>query len=470
MIDTTLTNAARLLVCRWMASAVVLLVAAAAGPGFAVARSAVAGPAADVATFLQERGIDQAQRRGLEAATEWGDEQQKLAIRVLSRLAAPAELATAWRAAALEPAADAPVPVGDALVKIRGRATFAAPVRLTPEQEQLFAQPSFDVVRIVAGDRVVDVLVKAAPKAWPRWQTIDEPATVVGLPLSAGVGPTPTGAPDGAAVWPEARPGLVLAAAGIAWEPATPLGTLGMNYALFDTVRDGGKLEPGDAEAFYAMLAAVAGDEGRREPAGGDQILKLIDPGQKWYAAHRGEPVTITGIVRKATKIVIDEPYRREQLGTDHYWELFVFVNTPLIRIDGQDQDTYPIVCCVRDLPPGMPTGDSISEGVRIDGFALKRYGYPLADVSIISSQGDREEKGKRRETALLVARRAEWRKPPSTAEASSVLSWIFAGLGAAIAAAVLYGVWSSNRAARRAEAQAKSELPDRIELPGDRS
>jgi hypothetical protein len=117
-----------------------------------------------------------------------------------------------------------------------------------------------------------------------------------------------------------------------------------------------------------------------------------------------------------------------------------------------------------------MPTGDSISEGVRIDGFALKRYGYPLADVSIISSQGDREEKGKRRETALLVARRAEWRKPPSTVETSGVLSWIFAGLGAAVAAAVLYGVWASNRAARRAEAQARSELPDRIELPGDRS
>jgi hypothetical protein len=452
--------------CRLVVASLALLLTASAG-----LRLAVAEPAADVATFLRERGIDQPQRGGLETATEWGDEQQKLAIRVLSRLAAPAELTTAWRAAAVEPAADAAVTIGDALVKIRGRATFVAPVQLTAEQEQLAAQPSFDVVRITAaGDRLVDVLVKAAPKAWPRWQPIDEPVTVVGLPLSAGVGPRPTGAPDEAAGWPEPRPGLVMAATGVAWEPATPLGTLGMNYTLFDSVRDGGKLEPGDAEAFYGMLAAVAGDEGRREPAVADQILKLIDPGQKWYAAHRGEPVTISGIARKATKIAIDEPFRREQLGTDHYWELFVFVNTPLIRIDGQDQDTYPIVCCVRDLPAGMPTGDSISEGVRIDGFALKRYGYPLADVSIISSQGDREEKGKRRETALLVARRAEWRKPPSTVETSGVLSWIFAGLGAAVAAAVLYGVWASNRAARRAEAQARSELPDRIELPGDRS
>lgn len=427
-----------------------------------------ADPVADVAAFLRERGIDREQRRDLEQATAWGDEQQKLAIRVLSRITAPAELATGWRAAAPDLVADAPA-IGDVLVRVRGRATFVAPEPLTPEQAQLFGQPSFDVVRLAAAHGlVVDVLVKSAPRTWPRWQSIDEPASVVGLPLSAGVGPAPTGAPADASNWPELRPAFVMAASSIAFEPATPLGSLGMDYALFDTVRDGGRLAPGDAEAFYAMLAAVARDEGGREPIAADAILSLIDPGQKWYADHRGDPVTITGIARKATRIAIDEPFRREQLGTDHYWELFVFVDTPLIRIDGQDQDTYPIVCCVRDLPPGMPTGDSISEGVRIDGFALKRYGYPLADVSIISSWGDREEKGKRRETALLVARRAEWRKPPSTAETSTVLSWIFAGLGAAVAAAVIYGVWASSRAARLAERQAREALPDRVELPSD--
>lgn len=441
--------------------AAIALVAAADGPR-------AAEPVADVAGFLRERGIDREQRRGLEQATEWGDEEQKLAIRVLARLTAPAELATGWRMLAADLPADAPV-IGDALLRVRGRATFVAPQQLTAEQEQLLGQASFDVVRLVAADgRAIDVLVKAAPKAWPRWRPIDEPASVVGLPLSAGVGPTPAGAPADASAWPEPRPVLVMAASGVAFEPTTPLGSLGMDYALFDTVRDGGRLAPGDAEAFYAMLAAVARDEGRRQPAAADTILTLIDPAKKWYADHRGDPVTISGIVRKATRIAIDEPFRREQLGTDHYWELFVFVDTPLIRIDGQDQDTYPIVCCVRDLPPGMPTGDSISEGVRVDGFALKRYGYPLADVSIISSQGDRDEKGKRRETALLIARRAEWRKPPSTAETSGVLSWIFAGLGAAVAAAVIYGVWASNRAARRAERQAREALPDRVELPGD--
>lgn len=429
---------------------------------------AAADPRADVAAFLRERGIDREQRLDLEQATAWGDEQQKLAIRVLARLTPPVEVVAGWRTAAADLPAEAPA-IGDALVRVRGRATFVAPQQLTPEQQQLFGQPGFDVVRLAAADgRLVDVLVKAAPKAWPRWQPIDEPASVVGLPLSAGVGPAPTGGPADAPAWPEPRPAVVMAASGVAFEPATPLGSLGMDYSLFDSVRDGGRLAAGDAGAFYAMLAAVARDEGRREPVTADTILAIVDPACTWYADHRGDPVTITGIARKATRIEIDEPFRREQLGTDHYWELFVFVNTPLIRIDGQDQDTYPIVCCVRDLPPGMPTGDSISEGVRVDGFAFKRYGYPLADVSIISSQGDRDETGKRRETALLVARRAEWRKPPSTAETSGVLSWIFAGLGAAVAAAVIYGLWASNRAARLAERQAREALPDRVDLPRD--
>ena len=51
---------------------------------------------------------------------------------------------------------------------------------------------------------------------------------------------------------------------------------------------------------------------------------------------------------------------------------------TSLIKIDDRVQDTYPIVCCVRDLPAGMPTGQQINEQVRVSGFAMKRYAYPL--------------------------------------------------------------------------------------------
>ena len=106
--------------------------------------------------------------------------------------------------------------------------------------------------------------------------------------------------------------------------------------------------------------------------------------------------MTIEGIARRATRIAVDGAARQKQVGADHYWEVFVFVNTPLLAVNNRTQDTYPIVCCVRTLPAGMPTGEQISERVRISGFALKRYGYPLADLEISSSQGDVRTKGER--------------------------------------------------------------------------
>ena len=453
---------------RSTALAFILLAAAASLP----AAERPATPAAGLDAFLTERGIDRESRRVLEAATEWGDAEQKMAIRVLARISAPAELAVQWRADARDFAAGSVADLlGDRLVRVQGRATFIAPQVLTPEQEQLAGRPQFDVVRIVdAKGGVVDVLTNRAPKAWARWKTIDEPASAVGLPLSAGVGPRPGPPPQDGQPWPEPRAALELAATGITWQPPTTLGGLGMDYTLFDTVRDGGKLEAGDAEAFYGMLAAVARDPG---PAAGtaattpEEMLTIINPADKWFAGNRGERLVVAGVARKATRIAIDDPLRRGQVGVDHYWELFVFVDTPLIKVDDREQKTYPIVCCVRTLPEGMPTGDAISERVRVSGFTLKRYGYPLADVAIVSSQGDRDEKGKRMETALVIADHAVWLPNPTPRGAMNMLFWIFAGLAAAVALVLGYGAWAMGRDARLSEQQARSELPDRIDLPG---
>jgi hypothetical protein len=262
---------------------------------------------------------------------------------------------------------------------------------------------------------------------------------------------------------------LLVAATGVSWQPPTPLGELGMDYALFDTVVDGRRLEPGDTDAFYALLAAVGRQSPAARPAGPTDILPIIDPARKWFAANRGAPVTIVGTARRATRIAIDEPARREEVGAEHYWELFVFVDTPLLQVDGRLQDTFPVVCCVRELPAGMPTGDRISERVAVAGYALKRYAYPLADVAITSSQGDRKLEGGRMETALVLGRRAEWTPSASPAAASAVLFWIFSGLAAIVAAALALGLWAMSRDARRRERRARAELPDTIRLPEGR-
>ncbi len=412
------------------------------------------------AEFLAEKGIDRAGREVIEAATVWDDAVQQAAVRVLLRLAAPTELVAAWRADAVPFGAEPPA-VADRLVAIRGRAVHVAPQPLTADQRELAAgRTHYDVVRIVdAAGLAADALVLDAPRAWPRGRPIDEPAVAFGLPLTTGVGPRP----EAGSGWPAASPAVVVAAPAVAWTPATPLGALGVDYALFDTVVDGRKLEPGDAEAFFALLSAA----GRMpaEPAGAPiDIVPLIDPARKWFATHRGDEVVIAGDARRATRIAIDEPARRAQIGADHYWELFVFVPTPPLDIDGTITDRFPVVCCVRELPAGMPSGDQISEAVTVAGYALKRYGYPLADAVI----GDDVRKGARLEAPLVIGRRAAWRPRPATGTANELVFGVFAALAALVAGAIAWNAWAMRRDAQRAAARARAELPDRFTLPGD--
>lgn len=446
--------------CARRVAGVCVLLLAAVG-GLPVSR----GETRDVASFLTDAKLDREQRRVLEEPGDWGDAKTKTLIRVLAALDVPAPLMLPWKEQA--GALQVPPAVADSLVRVRGRATFVTGLQLTDEQQVLAAGSPIDLVRIVSADGVaVDVATRRVPRAWKRATEIDEPAEVVGLPLSTAPGPRPA-----ATGWPAQPAALLVAADGIAWHPDTPLGRLGMDYALFDTVEDGGRIKAGDNAALFALLAAA----GRPEAAAvrglaltTDRILPLIDPREKWFAGHRGEAVTLKGIARKATRVAIDEPARRRQVGADHYWELFVFADTPLLRVNDRVQDDYPFVCCVRSLPVGFPSsGDRIAERVSVTGFALKRYGYPLPDLDISSSQGDKERRGQRMETALIVGGTPEWIETTPPVDGRG-LSTIFAALAAAVGLVLAFGAWRMTRDARQAEARERALLPDRVELPDD--
>jgi len=445
-------------------SAAVCLVLTVAAPSPAQPAAVADKPDAAAAfrDYLATWKIDRGARAGLEEPGEWSAAKQDVALRVLARLArVPANLAARWQSDA--------VPLGslaagqrvqDQLVRIEGRAKLVTELPLPPEQAELAGRQRLDVVRIVADDGLaVDILADRVPRAWPRGQSIDEPAAAVGLSLAEAGGP---GSADPAAA-------VVIAAAGVSWFPPTPLGKLGMDYGLFDSVADGQKLVAGDTEAFYGLLAAArratqADLAAAAGPAG--DLVPLIDPAQRWFEKHRGEPFTVQGVARRATRIAIDDPLRRQQLGTDHYWELYVFVRTPLIKINDRLQEDFPVVCCVLSLPAGMPTGDAIGERVRVSGFALKRYGYPLPDVRISSSQGDQEQKGQRQETALLIGRQAEWLPAPSPTREIDTLGWVFLSIATAVGLGLAAAAWAFARDSRRGERQARESLPDRIELP----
>ena len=453
--------------CLWAAVCGVVLGAVA--PPTSAADPAVSASSASSSfeEYLATWKIDRSSRAVLEESSAWSSAKQEVALKVLSRLSRlPSQLAGAWNADAVAlRSLDANQRVQDLLVKVEGRATFVATVPLTEEEAELSGRKQMEVVRVVSADGLaVDVLADRVPKAWPRAARIDEPAIAIGLPLSAGAGPA---VPSGDAE--RAAPAVLLAAPSVGWFPPTPLGSLGMDYGLFDSVVDGQKLVAGDTEAFYAALAAVgrgtAADIASAAGPPGD-VVPLINPGADWFTKHRGEPFTVAGVARRATRIEVDDPLRQKQLGTDHYWELFVFVPTPLLKVHGRLQEDYPIVCCVRTLPEGMPTGQQIGERVRVSGFALKRYGYPLPDVTISSSQGNKEQRGQRQETALLIGREATWQPAPNPAKEVNTLGWVFLSIASVIGLGLALAAWSFARDSRRRDRQARKELPDRVELP----
>ena len=412
--------------------------------------------------------IDRGSRAVLEEPSDWSPAKQEVALRVLARLSRlPTNLTAAWTADTVDVGSlDAGQRVSDLLVRVAGRAKFVMTVPLEEAEAELADRQQLLVVRVEAENGLaVDVLADHVPKPWALGAPIDEPTTVIGLPLAEGPGPAAKAGSD----WPKTPAALLLAAASVGWLPPTPLGTLGMDYSLFDSVVDGQKLVAGDTEAFYATLAAAgrATQAGIESAAGqpGD-IVPLINPGSDWFASHRGAPVTIQGVARRATRIEVDDPLRRQQIGADHYWELYVFVPTPLIKINDRLQEDYPIVCCVRLLSKGMPTGEQIGERVRVSGFAFKRYGYPLPDVQISSSQGEKQQLGQRQETALLIGKQAVWQPPPSPTTEVNSLGWIFLALVGAVGLALAAAAWSFARDSRRHDQQARKNLPDTIELP----
>jgi hypothetical protein len=425
-------------------------------------------PAESLAAYLASWDLDRSRWTPLEAEGAWDASRQSLVLRLLARLGrVPADTFSSWQAAAIDVSQSLPTAAADTLMRIEGRGVFIAPQRLSAEEAALAGRAHLDLLRVAtSGGQLVDVILESAPLAWPRWTPIDEPVAVVGLPLTTGPGPLPTAEGQ---TWPSDAHALLMLGARLSWYPRAPLlGRLGMDYATFDTVADGQPLVAGDTEAFYGMLTAA----GRGEPGAIDaaatgitDIIPLIDPAEKWFATHRGDLVTIEGIARRATRIAIDDPAWRQQVGADHYWELYVFVPTPLIRINDHLQDDFPIVCCVRSLPADMPTGERISEQVRVSGFALKRYAYPLQRVRITSPQGDEETGGGRRETPLLIGRDVRWIPSPSPRRISDDLGWVLAGIAAVVGLLLGVAAWASCRAARRQEQETRDRLPDHIDI-----
>jgi hypothetical protein len=231
----------------------------------------------------------------------------------------------------------------------------------------------------------------------------------------------------------------------MAWHPDTPLGRLGMDFGLFDTVEQQRPITNQDRECFYQMLAAAGRMESDEAIVAADPAARL-GPLTRNPQAHAGEPFTFQGVARRAIKIQISDPDEVARLGFDHYFELVVFVDlNGILELAGQQVRSYPVIYCVHALPSGMPIGAEISEAVRASGFMFKKWPYTTAMT---------EEKSPdlRMTSPLLIGKAVVWdRRDEAPTLVGPVAGAI---LGALILGVGLLAWWFSRR-----ERRMRSEL-----------
>jgi hypothetical protein len=302
------------------------------------------------------------------------------------------------------------------VLPLRGRVKFIDPVDLAakyPEMAQRWEFAKYYRVTFELDDSPYPVLIfvrrfglnsEFAPlpdrwvKAAAEGAPLDERASCQGMFLKLGgdsagylrEGETADGEDD--------QPRLLFAAQRVAWHPDNRngaeqvsddlvlLGDAGMDVGLLDTVRMGGPLETQDREAFYQMLDAmrvIEEKDVKRPPIDNRFEAMMEDP-----RGLQGKFVTMKGVAHRATRLRVKDPDIAKRLGIDHYYEVYVFVALDQSIVFTKSKDSreglrytnaYPIVFCVRSLPPGMEEGENIHERVKISGFFFKLYEYRTA-------------------------------------------------------------------------------------------
>ncbi len=291
-------------------------------------------------------------------------------------------------------------------VEVRGHVVECSEIALTEQEQTLLAVPCLYRCRLQVqrkSDKMhkssvqqLEVVSAFVPDAWLKTDVLDAPAKVTGIVLKTDdVGDDFSGA--------------LIIAARVRWFPTnTLLGQLGMDVGLFDAVpalpitvlkqaeisvprslalltrpeifERAFKLTGHDQEAFYGLMKAVKNtppgwleQEARRMlQAQGESRTSAVNLFNR-PEEMRGQPVLLTGVAKRAVRVLVDNPEIQEQYGIDHYYEIHLFTN---------DSQRQPITVCVSSLPPNMPTSadfpnpDEYNEPLTVAAIPYKLWVY----------------------------------------------------------------------------------------------
>jgi hypothetical protein len=186
----------------------------------------------------------------------------------------------------------------------------------------------------------------------------------------------------------------------------------------------------------------------QRARAGASDVAPLFNEPE----SHRGEFVVVYGEALRAIEIRVEDPQIRRRFHIDRYYE--VEIVTP-------DSQNNPIVCCVAELPPEMPLGESIHESVRVAGFFLKGYAFSTRRTES-SPKGERQLQV----APLIVGGTLSIVPTPKFGAPTQSLT-LAAGLLVVLAVCGAF-MWHIRRSDRQAETQLRlrrETLPEAISL-----
>lgn len=292
-----------------------------------------------------------------------------------------------WRRkdVSLDQAAAAPADFRTEILALRGRVKLVEKVTLIPELAELYEFAGYYRVTLDIDDSPYQALICArkVPIAWKIGEPMDERAAVDGMFLKLG---------DSTA----AEPNLIFAAGRVAWLPDRPepvnhvgqpqieLANMGVDYGLFDDVREGnGKtILDVDREAFYQVLHALGQPGAAKLKGAGPEPIDVVPLLEK-PAAHHGQILPVRGTARRILKVPVRDKDIQRRFGIDHYYEIDLFLplgDTTLKfgkdKTDPVYSNGFPATLIVRKLPPGLSEGERVVQGVRADAVFFKIWSY----------------------------------------------------------------------------------------------
>lgn len=274
------------------------------------------------------------------------------------------------------------------VIPLKGRVKHVTKKSVVKELIEQYEFDHYYVAEVAINDSgyLAEVFARKIPASWKLDTEMNEPVEVDGLFIKVG------GAQDEVD-----EPRLIFAAGRIRWYPDQEskelalgpdqlrLTSHGIDWGQFEDVKKTNRLGIGevDRESFYQLLTAVKLDAGKTFSARPETELS-VEPLLNNPQAIQGNIFPFKGIVRRITKVLVEDADIQERFHLDHYYQLDCFL--PLgqkhLRLGESPEQSveynngFPATLCVLELPPDLSPSENIRQELSVDAVFFKTWSF----------------------------------------------------------------------------------------------